>query len=363
MRPLAALLSGVAVYVACVGSAAAQGGAGLYEPFPQPADPSVSRAFVGELRAPGPRLANELSAAELERGTRVRSEDLPAGLVAPRRRGPGAERARRAWSVSWKRRGLARGQRRCSRSPAVGRAPARSPVSRRQRPPSRPRSLVVAAGCGGDDGKPGTDREPAGPKPPFFGVVAEDVLAGDADYRRAMLARQRAAGVRLIRQTFHWDRIERSPGRYDFREYDAYVADVARAGMRSASDPVHAAAVPRDGRRSARNLPARPAAGHGGIRRPPRSALRARRAVLGVQPRSPVAPDPRLAGLERAEPAGLLAERARPGRVRGAAAGGRSVRSSASRPAGGGRERRPQREQPGDPLRGLRQRHVRRRGR
>ena len=91
--------------------------------------------------------------------------------------------------------------------------------------------LVAAAGCGGDDGKPGTDREPSGPKPPFFGVVAEDVLAGDADYRRAMLARQRAAGVRLIRQTFHWDRIEPSPGRYDFREYDAYVTDVARAGI------------------------------------------------------------------------------------------------------------------------------------
>jgi polysaccharide biosynthesis protein PslG len=91
--------------------------------------------------------------------------------------------------------------------------------------------LVAAAGCGGDDGKPRTDREPTGPKPPFFGVVAEDVLAGDADYRRGMLARQHAAGVRLIRQTFHWDRIERSPGRYDFREYDAYVEAVSRAGM------------------------------------------------------------------------------------------------------------------------------------
>ena len=90
---------------------------------------------------------------------------------------------------------------------------------------------MVAAGCGGDDGKPGTEREPSGPKPPFFGIVAEDVLAGDGDYRRAMLARQRAAGVRLIRQTFHWDRIEPSPGRYDFREYDAYVTDVARAGI------------------------------------------------------------------------------------------------------------------------------------
>jgi hypothetical protein len=83
MRPLAALLSGVAVYVACVGSAAAQGGAGLYEPFPKPADPSVAREFVGELRPPGARLAADLSAPELERGTRVPSRDLAAGLALP----------------------------------------------------------------------------------------------------------------------------------------------------------------------------------------------------------------------------------------------------------------------------------------
>jgi hypothetical protein len=90
---------------------------------------------------------------------------------------------------------------------------------------------VAAAGCGGDEDGSRTNRELTGPKPPFFGVVAEDVLAGDDEYRRRMLARQRAAGVRLIRQTFHWDRIEPSPGHYDFREYDAYVAAVARAGM------------------------------------------------------------------------------------------------------------------------------------
>ena len=83
MRLLAAVLSGVALYVACAGSAAAQGGAGLYEPFPEPADPSVSRDFVRELRPPGPRLAADLSPAELERGTRVRSEDLPGGLALP----------------------------------------------------------------------------------------------------------------------------------------------------------------------------------------------------------------------------------------------------------------------------------------
>ena len=81
MRPLAAFLSGVALFVACTGSAAAQGGAGLYEPFPRAADPAVAREFVGELRAPGARLASDLSSADLERGTRVRSDDLPSGLA------------------------------------------------------------------------------------------------------------------------------------------------------------------------------------------------------------------------------------------------------------------------------------------
>lgn len=91
--------------------------------------------------------------------------------------------------------------------------------------------VLAAASCGGGEGEPGPVPESPGPQPPFFGIVAEDVLAGDADYRRHMLARQRAAGIRLLRQTFHWDRIERAPGRYDFRDYDAYVAAVARAGM------------------------------------------------------------------------------------------------------------------------------------
>jgi hypothetical protein len=92
--------------------------------------------------------------------------------------------------------------------------------------------LVALPGCDGDDrAEPGPPRVPAGTSASFFGIVAEDVLAGDAVYRRRTLALQRSAGVRLIRQTFHWDRIERAPGEYDFAEYDAYLTTVARAGM------------------------------------------------------------------------------------------------------------------------------------
>jgi hypothetical protein len=85
-------------------------------------------------------------------------------------------------------------------------------------------------GCGGDDA-PQPPSKTHRPPASFFGIVSEDVLAGGSAYRQRTLARERAAGVRLIRQTFHWNRIERAPGRYDFSEYDAYVADVARAGL------------------------------------------------------------------------------------------------------------------------------------
>jgi Beta-galactosidase len=91
-------------------------------------------------------------------------------------------------------------------------------------------AALAVAGCGGSDPETQAGESPAW-KPPFHGIVAEDVLAGDASYRRRTLARMRETGVGLIRQTFHWDRIETAPGQYDFAEYDAYMTDLARAGM------------------------------------------------------------------------------------------------------------------------------------
>ncbi len=75
---------------------------------------------------------------------------------------------------------------------------------------------------------------PAGARPPkdFFGVVSEDVLAGDAAYRDATLAQQSSIGVGLIRQTFHWNQIETSRGHYDWSAYDAYMAATASHGIR-----------------------------------------------------------------------------------------------------------------------------------
>jgi hypothetical protein len=94
MRRCAVVLGVLAVWMACSGPASAQDGAGLYEPFPEPAAPEVSRDFVRELPAPGRALAAELTADELERGIRVPGEDLPAGLALPANASSGAgERA------------------------------------------------------------------------------------------------------------------------------------------------------------------------------------------------------------------------------------------------------------------------------
>jgi polysaccharide biosynthesis protein PslG len=72
----------------------------------------------------------------------------------------------------------------------------------------------------------------AGPPHDFFGLVSEDVFAGDAAYRDATLAQQADAGVGLIRQTFHWKDIEVRRGVYNWAAYDAYMAATASHGIR-----------------------------------------------------------------------------------------------------------------------------------
>ena len=87
-------------------------------------------------------------------------------------------------------------------------------------------AVTLGAACGGDGGDPAQH-----PPPEFFGVVADDAFAGTPAYRREMLARQREAGIGLIRQTFDWSTIETAPGRYDFAAYDRLVGDAAKAGI------------------------------------------------------------------------------------------------------------------------------------
>ena len=116
-------------------------------------------------------------------------------------------------------------------------------------------TTVVLAGallqaCG--DGSQPTPRTPARPPADFVGVVSEDLFASSRA-RRRKLERQRRAGVRLIRQTFHWNQIETRPGRFDFRIYDNYMADVARHRMHVLpilfSPPEFRSSAPPTGRR------------------------------------------------------------------------------------------------------------------
>lgn len=65
----------------------------------------------------------------------------------------------------------------------------------------------------------------------FVGITAEDVFAGDANYRSGNLQAQSALGIGLIRQTFDWALIEKAPGQYDFAYHDEFVAAAASHGI------------------------------------------------------------------------------------------------------------------------------------
>ena len=84
MRRLAGLLSGVALFAACAGSAAAQGGAGLYEPFPEAPRTGASRDYLKGLSRPGPALARDLTGAQLERGVRMTAAEVGAAALPAR---------------------------------------------------------------------------------------------------------------------------------------------------------------------------------------------------------------------------------------------------------------------------------------
>jgi len=74
----------------------------------------------------------------------------------------------------------------------------------------------------------------AGAKPvgrDFIGITSEDVFAGDADYRATNLTAQSGLGIGLLRQTFDWAQIERTPGQYDMSYHDAYVLAAAQHGI------------------------------------------------------------------------------------------------------------------------------------
>jgi hypothetical protein len=76
---------------------------------------------------------------------------------------------------------------------------------------------------------------PAAAAPPrdFIGITANDVFAGDDDYRTSNLSAMAAIGIGTIRQTFDWSTIERTPGAYDFSHHDDFVAKASAHGIRA----------------------------------------------------------------------------------------------------------------------------------
>ncbi len=66
----------------------------------------------------------------------------------------------------------------------------------------------------------------------FVGITADDVFAGDDNYRTSNLSAMAAIGIRTLRQTFDWSTIERSPGVYDFSYQDDFVAKASGHGVR-----------------------------------------------------------------------------------------------------------------------------------
>jgi Beta-galactosidase len=65
----------------------------------------------------------------------------------------------------------------------------------------------------------------------FVGLTSEEILGNAGPLRNKHLPMQRKAGVRLLRQTFDWSKIEPTPGYYDFSIHDRYVLDLARNGI------------------------------------------------------------------------------------------------------------------------------------
>jgi hypothetical protein len=71
----------------------------------------------------------------------------------------------------------------------------------------------------------------AGLPPGFVGLYGDDAFFGDPGYRSSQLAIESRVGVETVRQPLEWWRVERTPGQFDFSDYDGYVADAATAGV------------------------------------------------------------------------------------------------------------------------------------
>ena len=109
---------------------------------------------------------------------------------------------------------------------------------------------LSSVGCGADDD--GAGRPSVGPLPPdFVGVVADDFVAGDTEYKRRTAARMDDSGVGLVRQSFDWALLEPAPGEFNPEGYDDFVRQLALRRIRAlpvlVNPPPHQSRAPAAG--------------------------------------------------------------------------------------------------------------------
>jgi polysaccharide biosynthesis protein PslG len=97
-------------------------------------------------------------------------------------------------------------------------------------------ALVAAQSGGGATPAPAVAAPAAVLKPGklptrFFGMVSEDAFANPGRYRATTLNHLARMGVGILRETFDWASIERTPNRYDFTAYDGLVGSLAARQM------------------------------------------------------------------------------------------------------------------------------------
>ena len=148
--------------------------------------------------------------------------------------------------------------------------------------------LAVAAGLIGlavalVGGKDRAQRPASATPPDFIGIVPPGIASMNGAQLDQALGLAQRLHVGLLRQTFDWADIERSPGRYDFARYDALMTAASKRGL-------HVLAVlftPRARRARAAAAPIRPGipATSGSSRRSP-CVVTARRAASGAPIRS-----------------------------------------------------------------------------
>src|SRR3954452_24749983 len=65
----------------------------------------------------------------------------------------------------------------------------------------------------------------------FVGLYGADAFFGSPSYRAEQFSSESKLSVGIVRQPLEWWRVERSPGKFDFSDYDGFMADAAGAGV------------------------------------------------------------------------------------------------------------------------------------